>query len=49
MRYIGVEKARSAFWPGRDTEGPASCGGGRENSVALQVPCRVQTVPVVEE
>jgi hypothetical protein len=33
-------KARSAFWPGRDTGGePASCTGGREHSVTLWAPC----------
>src|SRR6266852_6132520 len=33
-------KALGAFWPGRDTgREPASCGGGRENSTALQDPC----------
>ena len=35
-----VGKALGAFWPGRDTgREPASCGGGRENSTALQAPC----------
>ena len=33
-------KALSVFWPGRDTGHgePASCAGGRENSIALQAP-----------
>jgi len=34
-----VGKALGAFWLGRDTgREPASCAGGRENSLALQAP-----------
>jgi hypothetical protein len=37
MAFSSASKALGAFWPGRDTgREPASCVGGRENSVALQ-------------
>ena len=36
---LSVGKVLGAYWPGRGTgREPASCAGGRENSVALQVP-----------